>query len=112
MTPHTHQLRQAGISLWLDNITRRLLDDGTLQRYIDTLHVTGLTSNPTIFDQAIGSGAYDTAIREKVQAGSSGEALFFDDTEENIDGARRVGLRAVRVRSLADIDSALDELGL
>ena len=84
MTPHTHQLRQAGISLWLDNITRRLLDDGTLQRYIDTLHVTGLTSNPTIFDQAIGSGAYDTAIREKVQAGSSGEALFFELALEDL----------------------------
>ena len=51
----TKQLHDLGQSLWLDNITRDILDDGTLQRYIDTLSVTGLTSNPTIFDEAIGN---------------------------------------------------------
>ena len=74
----------AGVSLWLDNITRTLLDDGTLQHYIDGLHVTGLTSNPTIFDKAITSGAYDAAIRTKVQAGQSDEALFFDLALEDL----------------------------
>lgn len=62
---------------WLDNITRTLLDDGTLQGYIDEYNVTGLTSNP--FDQAIDSGAYDAAIQHKLAAGKSGaEALFFE----------------------------------
>ena len=61
-------LHNLGQSLWLDNITRDLLDHGTLQRYIDTLSVTGLTSNPTIFNQAIQhSTAYDTAIHQKVK---------------------------------------------
>src|SRR5205814_3811109 len=61
-----------GQSLWLDNITRDLLDSGTLKRYIDDLSVTGLTSNPTIFDHAIkSSAAYDTAIRKKPGAGTS-----------------------------------------
>jgi transaldolase len=71
------QLRQLGQSLWLDNITRDMLDDGTLRRYIDELSVTGLTSNPTIFNAAIGEGqAYDEDIREKAHAGVSGEDLF------------------------------------
>src|SRR4029450_7188457 len=75
----THLLHHLGQSLWLDNITRDLLDNGTLQRYIDELSVTGLTSNPTIFDQAIKhSTAYDTAIRQKLTEGKSGEALFFE----------------------------------
>ena len=60
------QLREAGQSLWLDNITRDLLTSGTLQRYIDELSITGLTSNPTIFDHAMTkSQAYDAAIRQK-----------------------------------------------
>lgn len=84
MTAHTHQLHQAGVSLWLDNITRSLLDDGTLQRYINELQVSGLTSNPTIFDQAIDSGAYDAAIREKVEAGKNGEELFFELAIEDL----------------------------
>jgi transaldolase len=68
-----------GQSIWLDNITRELLDSGTLKRYIDELSVTGLTSNPTIFDHAIkNSSAYDAAISEKLREGKSGEALFFD----------------------------------
>ena len=64
----TQQLHQLGQSLWLDNITRPLITSGTLQRYIDQDSITGLTSNPTIFDHAIGrSTAYDDAIREKLR---------------------------------------------
>src|ERR1035438_8571914 len=74
----TQQLQALGQSLWLDNITRELLDDGTLQSYIDDLSVTGLTSNPTIFDKAIRSGGqYDDTILKGSLAGKSGEALFF-----------------------------------
>src|SRR6266481_3274778 len=74
----TQRLHNLGQSLWLDNITRDLLSSGTLKRYIDELSVTGLTSNPTIFDQAIkNSTAYDAQIREKLH-GRSGEALFFE----------------------------------
>ena len=70
-------LHALGQSLWLDNITRELLDDGTLKRYIDTLSVTGLTSNPSIFDAAIGNTtAYDAAIQAKARTGLSGESLF------------------------------------
>jgi transaldolase len=75
----TKQLHDVGQSIWLDNITRDLLSSGTLKGYIDELSVTGLTSNPTIFDQALKkSAAYDAAIREGVRAGRTGEALFFD----------------------------------
>src|SRR5215470_17599530 len=75
----THLLHNLGQSLWLDNITRDLLDSGTLQHYIDELSVTGLTSNPTIFDHAIkGSSAYDAGIRDALSKGKSGEELFFD----------------------------------
>lgn len=75
----TQRLHDAGQSLWLDNITRDLLTSGTLKRYIDEWSVTGLTSNPTIFDQAVkGSASYDDAIRADLAAGKSGEALFFD----------------------------------
>src|SRR5450755_2562798 len=75
----TQSLHDLGQSLWLDNITRDLLDTGTLKSYIDELSVTGLTSNPTIFDQAIKkSTAYDPAIQEELAKGKSGEALFFD----------------------------------
>jgi transaldolase len=81
----TQQLHDLGQSLWLDNITRDLLTRGTLQRYIDELSVTGLTSNPTIFHQAInGSATYDAAIRRKLGVGKSGEALFFDLALEDI----------------------------
>ena len=73
------KLNQLGQSLWLDNITRDLLDSGTLKRYIDELSVTGLTSNPTIFDNAISrSSWYDAEIRRQLDAGMSGEALFFN----------------------------------
>jgi transaldolase len=71
-------LHNQGQSIWLDNITRDLLDNGTLKRYVDEWSVTGLTSNPTIFDQAIkNSTAYDASIAEKLKAGKSGEELFF-----------------------------------
>lgn len=81
----TQRLHDLGQSLWLDNITRDLLTGGTLMRYIDELSVTGLTSNPTIFDQAIkGSPAYDAAIRKKLKEGKSGEALFFELALEDI----------------------------
>ena len=81
----TQQLHALGQRLWLDNITRGLLTSGTLERYIDEYAVTGLTSNPTIFDHAIrNSDFYDDAIREKTQAGKSGEALFFELALEDL----------------------------
>ena len=79
------QLHDLGQSLWLDNITRALLTSGTLSRYIKEFSVTGLTSNPTIFDQAIKSaGSYDDAIRKKADEGKSGEALFFELALEDL----------------------------
>jgi transaldolase len=81
----TEALHDQGQSLWLDNITRDLLMTGTLQRYIDELSVTGLTSNPTIFDHAIkNSSAYDAAIRKKVKEGMSSEDLFFELALEDL----------------------------
>src|SRR5262249_21644317 len=77
MMKATEQLHNLGQSLWLDNITRGLLTQGTLRSYIDQLSLTGLTSNPTIFDHAIrNTKLYDEAIRKK--AGEPAEALFFD----------------------------------
>ena len=74
----TRKLHDTGQSLWLDNITREMLADGTLARYIADLSVTGLTSNPTIFEHAIGSGSsYDKSIGDLVRQGESGEGLFF-----------------------------------
>ncbi|HET6238914.1 MAG TPA: transaldolase [Acetobacteraceae bacterium] len=81
----TGKLHDLGQSIWLDNITRDLLNSGTLKRYIDELSVTGLTSNPTIFDHAIkNSTTYDDTIRQKVRAGRSGEDLFFDLALEDL----------------------------
>jgi len=81
----TQQLHNLGQSLWLDNITRDLLDTGTLRKYIQELSVTGLTSNPTIFDHAIkNSAAYDPAIREGLRKGSAAEEVFFDLALEDI----------------------------
>ena len=78
-------LRDLGQSLWLDNITRDLLRSGTLKRYIDELSVTGLTSNPTIFDHALkNSTAYDAAIRDRLRQGKSGEGLFFELALEDL----------------------------
>jgi len=82
---NTRLLRAAGQSLWLDNITRELLDTGGLRRYIDEYSITGLTSNPTIFDEAIGNGdAYDAGIRAKAREGKSGEALFIELALEDL----------------------------
>jgi len=81
----TKQLHDAGQSLWLDNITRALLNSGGLKRYIDELSITGLTSNPTIFDHAIKSSPdYDAAIAQKNGAGRQGEELFFDLALEDL----------------------------
>ncbi|HKE41185.1 MAG TPA: transaldolase [Casimicrobiaceae bacterium] len=75
----TRNLHDLGQSLWLDNITRNLLRTGVLRRYIDEFSITGLTSNPTIFDHAIkNSGDYDDAIKSKLAEGKSGEKLFFE----------------------------------
>ena len=79
MTNPAKRLHDLGQSIWLDNITRDIIANGTLQRYRDELFVTGLTSNPTIYNQAIGSGdAYDDSIQEKTAAGLSSEAMFFE----------------------------------
>jgi transaldolase len=81
----TEQLHDLGQSLWLDNITRGLLVNGTLRRYINEFSLTGLTSNPTIFDKAIkDSGFYDDAIHQKTAEGKSGEALFFELALEDL----------------------------
>jgi transaldolase len=99
----TQELHNLGQSIWLDNITRDLLDSGTLKRYIDELSVTGLTSNPTIFDHAIkNSTAYDAAIREKVSKGKSGEGLFFELALEDLTRA------AALFRPVHDRTEALD----
>ena len=81
----TRQLHELGQSLWLDNITREMLIDGTLRRYVDDFNVTGLTSNPTIFDRAIRDGSfYDDSIRQRAAAGQSGEDLFIDLALEDL----------------------------
>ena len=81
----TQALHNLGQSIWLDNITRDLLYSGTLARYIDEFSVTGLTSNPTIFDHAIkNSTAYDAAIRDKLSTGKTGETLFFELALEDL----------------------------
>src|SRR6266436_6441336 len=81
----TQLLHDLGQSLWLDNITRDLLDSGKLEQYINDLAVTGLTSNPTIFDHAIkNSAAYDAAISRELTKRESSEALFFDLALEDL----------------------------
>jgi transaldolase len=81
----TRTLHDLGQSLWLDNITRELLDNGTLQRYVNELSITGLTSNPTIFDEAIGgSSLYDRSIQQKARSGLSGETLFVELALEDL----------------------------
>src|SRR5580704_2947118 len=91
MMKATQLLHNLGQSIWLDNITRELLTSGTLKRYVTEFSVTGLTSNPTIFDHAIkNSTTYDAAIREKLGKGKSGEALFFELALEDI--TRAAGL--------------------
>src|SRR5215472_8527222 len=85
MMKATELLHNLGQSIWLDNITRELLDRGTLEQYIEEYSLTGLTSNPTIFNYAIkGSKAYDVAIRKRSAEGQSGEALFFELALEDL----------------------------
>jgi transaldolase len=99
----TQQLHNLGQSIWLDNITRDLLNNGTLERYIAELAVTGLTSNPTIFDHAIkNSSSYDGAIREYAGKGKSGEELFFHLALEDLTRA------ADLFRPIHDRTSGLD----
>jgi transaldolase len=84
----TQKLHELGQSLWLDNITRELLVSGTLERYVRELSVTGLTSNPTIFENAIrGSTAYDDTIRARLAQGRSAEELFFELAIEDLSRA-------------------------
>jgi transaldolase len=84
----TEKLHDVGQSLWIDDITRNMIDSGTLSRYINELSVTGLTSNPTIFDKAIAkSNFYDEAIRKLVKTGLSGEPLFFELAIEDLSRA-------------------------
>src|SRR5215475_1025124 len=81
----TQLLHNLGQSIWLDNITRDLLLSGTLKRYVEELSVTGLTSNPTIFEHAIkNSASYDRSIRKKLGEGKSGEKLFFELALEDL----------------------------
>lgn len=99
----TLKLREAGQSLWLDNITRDLVTTGTLQRYIDELGITGLTSNPTIFEQAIrNSNAYDETIRARAEAGLSAEDLFFELALDDLNAA------ADRFRPIHDRTDGVD----
>ncbi len=84
MKPATTKLHELGQSIWLDNITREMLDSGQLQTYIDEYSVTGLTSNPSIFDKAIGSGAYDDSIREHAARTHDSEQLFFELAIEDL----------------------------
>jgi len=99
----TQRLHDLGQSLWLDNITRDLLSSGTLGRYISDYAVTGLTSNPTIFEQAISkSDSYDAAIHDKAQAGKSGEALFFELALEDL--TRAADLFAPTHRATGGVD--------
>src|SRR5689334_19092895 len=79
-----NRIRSIGQSIWIDEITRRMLDDGSLRRYIDEYAVTGLTSNPTIFEKAIAGGDYDAEIARKAAAGKQGEELFFELALEDL----------------------------
>src|SRR5258708_35497592 len=95
----TRTLHDLGQSLWLDNVTRELLNSGTLQRYIDELSVTGLTSNPTIFDHAIkNSPAYDEEMSRKASSAKSGADLFFGLALEDLTRAAEL-CRPVFVRT-------------
>ena len=80
----TAKLQELGQSLWLDNITREMLDSGQLQRYIEEFSITGLTSNPSIFEKAIKSGAYDETIRHKAAEAADLETLFFELAIEDL----------------------------
>ena len=88
----TEKLQREGQSLWLDNITRPMLDSGQIARYVERYSVTGLTSNPSIFDKAIESGAYEAGIRDRAARGVKGEQLFFDLAIEDLQRAADVFL--------------------
>ena len=88
------RIRRIGQSIWIDEITRRLLDDGTLRRYVDEFSVTGLTSNPTIFEKAIGGGDYDSEIARLAAAGKTGEDAFFELALEDLRRAADLFLAA------------------
>ena len=95
----TQALHDLGQSLWLDNITRALVSSGTLKKYVDELSISGLTSNPTIFDLAIkGSTDYDADITKKLREGKSGEALFFELAIDDLTRAADI-FRAVHDRT-------------
>ncbi|MES2186921.1 MAG: transaldolase [Pseudomonadota bacterium] len=103
MNSRTQALQALGQSLWVDNISRDMLGNGTLKRYIDELSVTGLTSNPTIFEQAIGAGtAYDTQIAELAGAGQKGEDLFFQLAIQDLAQAADLFLPAHRATQGVD----------
>jgi transaldolase len=88
MSTAPKQLHDAGQSLWIDSITREMVNDGTLKRYIDELSLTGLTSNPTIFDKALSGGDdYDEQIAALLEQGKSGEDLFFELAITDLQGA-------------------------
>ena len=88
MSDAPKELHDAGQSIWLDYITREIVEDGTLQRYIDELSLTGLTSNPTIFDKALRAGdMYDAQISELLEQGKRGEDLFFELAITDLQGA-------------------------
>ncbi len=99
----TSKLHDIGQSLWLDDITRELLDNGTLQRYVNDLSVTGLTSNPSIFDHAVThSDKYDDEIRRLVGRGFSGEALFFELALEDLGRAAEMFMPVHRRTATVD----------
>jgi hypothetical protein len=99
----TARLHEVGQSLWLDNITREMLDSGQLGRHIEQYSVTGLTSHPSIFDKAIASGAYDDEIHDKATAVGDGETLFFELIEDL--------LRAADVARVEDLDARMESCG-
>lgn len=103
MNPRTQNLHKLGVSIWLDNITRKMLDNGLLQHYITELSVTGLTSNPSIFEAAIAkTGDYDEAIREKSNAELSNEEVFFNLAVEDIRRAADLFLPVFKITNGLD----------
>jgi transaldolase len=99
----TQKLHDTGQSLWIDDITRDMLDSGTLKKYIDDFSVTGLTSNPTIFDKAVSkSASYDQTIRKLLKDGLSGEALFFELALEDLSRAADLFLPVHRRTATVD----------
>lgn len=103
MNQHTFNLHRQGVSLWLDNITRKMLDNGVLQQYITEFSVTGLTSNPSIFEAAIAkTGDYDEAIRKGSNDGLSDEEVFFNLAIEDIQRAADLFLPAYKATNGLD----------